>query len=65
MNAIRKAFSDVLNADQEFFLKVQHKEWDGRFVDVRDGEALVDKSVVLTELKERMTNTTDWSEVGF
>jgi len=61
-NAIRKAFDDVLHVEQEFFLKVECEHWNGRFVNLIDGEMLVDKSFVLVELKDKLTAST---EVGF
>ncbi len=61
-NAIRDAFSDVLQPDQEFFLQVKSEEWGGVFVDLLD-EEIKDKSVLTVASKTPHT-AMPRSEVG-
>ena len=51
-DSIVETFKDVIEG-QDFFLQVKSEEWGGLFVDLKDDEEVVDKSVIKAVIKPR------------
>ena len=53
---VRKAFSDVISKDDEFFLQylLKDEEWGDQFVDVLPGQSVANRSIIRAVLKKKV-----------
>ena len=51
VQAIRVTFTDILQPDQNFFLQIKSKEWEGEFIDLLGNQKIPEKSIIRAVVK--------------